>query len=128
MECGSQSCRFACRRSGASARSKRKQGLRTPYRPYARPAARRRRGGSHADDILTKSINGADLTMRSWTLRMRCAYEGEKNQIVSLNVEQKDESGAFKPFAIDVGSPEVTTMTRSASAAARSNSSAFSSA
>lgn len=42
--------------------------------------------------------------MRSWALRMACTYEGEKNRVVALNVEQKDEKGSFKPFAIDVGS------------------------
>jgi hypothetical protein len=40
--------------------------------------------------------------MRSWTLRMACQNEGEKNRVVGLSVEQKDETGTFTPLTIDV--------------------------
>lgn len=40
--------------------------------------------------------------MRSWTLRLACRYEGDKNKITSFAVEQKNEQGAFNPMQIDL--------------------------
>jgi hypothetical protein len=37
----------------------------------------------------------------SWTLRLQAKYEGDKNHVTALSVEQKDDQGAFKPLNID---------------------------
>lgn len=41
------------------------------------------------------------MKLRAWNLRMQARYEGDKNHLVALAVEQKDEHGVFKPLLID---------------------------
>lgn len=45
------------------------------------------------------------MTTRSWTLRIRCHYEGAKNSITSLDVEQRNDKGDFVPLVIGNNSP-----------------------
>ena len=45
------------------------------------------------------------MSDRTWHLRMHCSYEGEKNKITSMVVEQTDDAGGWKPVAIDISSP-----------------------